>query len=241
MPKYAPNQRVKCLHCQTVVMFIPTEGKAYWMGASGKNEELRITICQCPNCGRIIATIEKLELKEHIGLVSQAEHVVWPMSSGRAPVPLEVPSQIANDYDEAGLVLPFSPKASAALSRRCLQSVLRDAGKTKSKDLSKQIDEVLPKLPLYIAQNLDAVRNIGNFAAHEQKSKLSGSILDVEPGEADWNLDVLESLFDFYYVRPEIERKKRDQLNEKLKEAGKPILKTPSSSENNSEVPDGSG
>jgi len=222
-------------------MFIPPEGKTYWMNASGTDERIRITTCQCPNCGRVIATIERLEPVRDVGLVSRSEHVVWPMSSGRSPAPPEVPSQIANDFEEAGLVLPFSPKASAALSRRCLQSVLRDAGKTKYKDLSRQIDEVLPNLPAYIAENLDAVRNIGNFASHEQKSKLSGSILDVEPGEADWNLDVLESLFDFYYARPEIERKKRENLNEKLKEAGKPTLKTPTPPEDNSEVTNGSG
>ena len=36
-----------------------------------------------------------------------------------------------------------SKKASAALSRRCLQFVLREKGGASSRDLSKQIDEVL--------------------------------------------------------------------------------------------------
>ncbi len=121
----------------------------------------------------------------------------------------------------------MSSKASAALSRRCLQAVLREKGNTKAKDLDKQIEEVLPTLPSYIAENLDAVRNIGNFAAHQQKSQTTGVILDVEPGEAEWNLDVLDELFDFYYVQPEMARKKREALNEKLKDAGKPPLKQP--------------
>jgi len=228
MTKYQPYERGKCLHCQTVVRFIEPESKPFWMKAFGSDEHLKITTCQCPNCGRIISTIEKLEPTPNMGLVSRGEYVVWPMSSGRDQAPPEVPSQIAQDFNEAAVVLPVSPKASAALSRRCLQSVLKDAGKTKSKDLAKQIDEVLESLPLYIAENLDAVRNIGNFAAHEQKSKSSGSILDVEPGEGEWNLDVLESLFDFYYVRPEVERKKREYLDQKLEEAGKPSLKKPS-------------
>lgn len=42
-------------------------------------------------------------------------------------------------------------------------------------------------------RELDAVRNIGNFAAHTQKSTVTGAILDVVPGEAEWNLDVLAS------------------------------------------------
>jgi hypothetical protein len=81
------------------------------------------------------------------------------------------------------------------------------------------------KVPTHISESLDAVRNIGNFAAHPIKSKASGEIIDVEPGEAEWNLDVLEALFDFYFVQPEILKKKRAALDAKLAEAGKPKMK----------------
>jgi hypothetical protein len=47
----------------------------------------------------------------------------------------------------------------------------------------------------------------------------------VEPGEAEWNLDVIESLFDFYFTQPALLKKKRDALNTKLKAAGKPEMK----------------
>jgi len=57
------------------------------------------------------------------------------------------------------------------------------------------------------------------------KSQKSGEIVPVEPGEAEWNLDSLESLFDFYFVQPEILREKREALDKKLKEAGKPPMK----------------
>jgi uncharacterized protein Smg (DUF494 family) len=49
--------------------------------------------------------------------------------------------------------------------------------------------------------------------------------MPVETGEAEWNLDVLESLFDFYFVQPANLKKKKDALNLKLKEAGKPPMK----------------
>ena len=80
-------------------------------------------------------------------------------------------------------------------------------------------------LPSYLGESIDAVRNIGNFAAHPTKSQRSGEILDVEPGEAEWNLEVLESLFDFYFVQPTILRAKRAALDAKLGEAGKPSMK----------------
>lgn len=150
-----------------------------------------------------------------------------PKGALRPPPPKEVPEAFAADYKEACLVLPDSAQASAALSRRCLQHILRDVAKVKPSDLAKEIDEVLSngKLPSYIAESIDAVRNIGNFAAHPIKSKTTGEVVPVEPGEADWNLDVLESLFDFYFVQPETIKRKKDALNTKLKGAGKPPVR----------------
>ena len=81
------------------------------------------------------------------------------------------------------------------------------------------------RLPSYLAEAIDAVRVTGNFAAHPIKSRSTGEIVDVEPGEADANLDVLEGLFDFYYVAPARQKARRDALNSKLGDAGKPPLK----------------
>jgi hypothetical protein len=153
--------------------------------------------------------------------------LVRPKGASRPPCPKEVPEHLANDYNEACLVITDSAKASAALSRRCLQTLLREAAKVKPADLSKEIQQVLDSntLPSYLGESIDAVRNIGNFAAHPTKSQRSGEILDVEPGEAEWNLEVLESLFDFYFVQPTILRAKRAALDAKLGEAGKPSMK----------------
>jgi hypothetical protein len=154
--------------------------------------------------------------------------MVFPRGTARAPLPSEVDdAQIVNDYTESALVIADSPKASAALSRRALQHILREKAGIEKGDLSGEIQQVLDKntLPSDIAENLDAVRNIGNFAAHPIKSTSTGEVVEVEPQEADWNLEVLEQLIDFYYVRPAIAKKKRDELNAKLAEAGKPPLK----------------
>ena len=50
-------------------------------------------------------------------------------------------------------------------------------------------------------------------------------MIEVEPGEAEWLLETLEGLFDFYFVQPAKLEKKRDALNKKLGAAGKPPLK----------------
>ena len=123
------------------------------------------------------------------------------------------------------MVLGDSPKASAALSRRCLQRLLRDEGKATHSNLSAEIDEVMAKLPSHLSDAIDGVRNIGNFAAHPMKSDNTGEVVDVEPGEAEWLLDTLEGLFDFYFVQPALLQRKRAALNEKLKDVGKPEMK----------------
>jgi Domain of unknown function (DUF4145) len=153
--------------------------------------------------------------------------LIRPKGSNRSPVPTEVPKEIIEDYNEACLVLTDSPKASAALSRRCLQIILRENASVNPSDLSNEIQQVLDsgKLPSYLEDSIDAVRNIGNFAAHPIKSKSTGEILPVEPGEAEWNLDVIEMLFDFYFVQPEKTKQKKAMLNNKLKDAGKPEMK----------------
>jgi hypothetical protein len=153
--------------------------------------------------------------------------LLYPKGSSRPPCPREVPEKIAYDYREACLVLSDSPKASAALSRRCLQNILREYAKVVPQELSKEIQEILDKgaLPSHLSTPLDAIRNIGNFAAHPIKSKSTGEITPVEPGEAEWCLDVIEGLFDYYFVQPAIMTKKKADLDKKLADAGKPPMK----------------
>lgn len=161
--------------------------------------------------------------------------MAYPKTGGRSSAPSEVPDDIARDFNEACVVLADSPQASAALSRRCLQHLLHERGVSTSDNLSTAIDHALAShLPSHIAENLDAVRNIGNFAAHPQKNVNSGAILPVEDHEAEWNLDVLEMLFDFYYAQPAKSAARRATLNEKLKEAGKNPMKEAKSGEGKS-------
>jgi len=152
--------------------------------------------------------------------------LIFPKNTTRNFDLTHIPKDIANDYEEACLVISDSPKASAALSRRCLQSILREQGFTKN-SLAQEIQDAIDsnKLPSHICDSLDAIRNIGNFAAHPMKDTNSGAVVPVEPGEAEWNLDVLEALFDFFYIQPSKMKARKDALNAKLKSVGKPEMK----------------
>ncbi len=180
----------------------------------------------CPLCERPIVELGRLE-----GLPASRNHSfssasrVWPAGSSRPPLPPVVPATFSEEYYEAVAVLDKSPKASAALSRRCLQHLLRDHVKVKPGELSKEIDQLLDShtLPSDLAEDVDAIRHVGNFGAHPNKSAHSGQILDVEPHEAEWSLAVLEGLFDFYFVRTAQRAAQRTALEAKLQAAGKTL------------------
>lgn len=187
---------MKCPHClenfhwkpqQKLIISDPTD---HWGAISAV----------CPACSKAVIFLTKGQINQaRTGFVRiWDDRLVYPRAITRGPCPAEVPAEIAEDYEEACLVIRDSPKASAALSRRALQHLLRTAGVTKS-DLSHEIQELLDsrKLPSHLAENIDAIRNLGNFSAHPQKSTNSGEILPVEPHEAEWTLEVLEQLFDF--------------------------------------------
>ena len=214
---------MKCPHClvafhdseDTLVLRQDVEG-AWWIKYS-----------TCPSCKKLILFLEKYQWTKGKPPIVLSRTLIRPRGISRSPIPLEVPSDIAEDYKEACLVLVDSPKASAALSRRCLQYLLRSKAGVKLGNLADEIQQVLDSrtLPTHLAESIDHIRHIGNFAAHPEKSLQSGEIIPVEPGEAEWNLDVLESLFDFYYVQPAVIAKKRADLDSKLAAAGKRPMK----------------
>ena len=220
---------MKCPHCLVSFHDVWTRW-CYRIGNSGALGDSHtdskgvfiFTSTVCPTCKQLIFNIE-----QHSRGGAHKKFTVYPKSTAR-PVPPEVEGAFAKDFTEACLVIGDSEKASAALSRRCLQNLLREKAKTKAKNLAAQIQEVLDsgRLPSHLVDAIDGVRGIGNFAAHPIKSERTGEVIEVEPGEAEWLLETLEGFFDFYFVQPAKLKKKREALNKKLQEAGKPPLKS---------------
>ena len=218
---------MQCPHC--LVVFL---GQEKTVTIDNDIESVwEIAAYKCPSCERLILYLVKRDIVTDFGslreLAKDVKTLIHPKTSRRSTPPPEVPREFVTDYLEACLVLADSPKASAALSRRCLQHILREKAGVKHGDLAKEIREAIDngELPNHISESLDAIRNIGNFAAHPNKSNSTGEILSVEPGEAEWSLEVIEMLHDFYFVQPESAKQKRKALNQKLADAGKPPMK----------------
>jgi hypothetical protein len=50
-------------------------------------------------------------------------------------------------------------------------------------------------------------------------------VIPVEPEEAEWCLEIVDEMFDHFYVGPDIARQKKAELDKKLAAAGKPPSK----------------
>lgn len=178
----------------------------------------------CPNkeCGYINLKVMRVCSIE--GVPMQKILCEYPNKS-RAKLFKNVPEKYNKDYKEACAILSLSHNASATLSRRCLQNMIRDEYKIIKGSLEKEIIEVEKIVKdSTVCAYLHAIRQIGNFGAHPTKDNNTGVICDVEPIEAELSLDLLESFFDFTFEKKKAFEKSIVLLNSKLKAANKPEI-----------------
>lgn len=139
----------------------------------------KFTIETCPECKNpiVIMHVGKYTLEideapfdgihevEEITEIDRKE-IIYPRYVARK-VEAEVPDACSIDFLEACAVQSLSAKASAALSRRILQNILREKFEIKHQNLAKEIDEFiqLDGVPSYLTNAVDAIRNVGNLAA----------------------------------------------------------------------------
>jgi hypothetical protein len=97
--------------------------------------------------------------------------------------------------------------------------------------LAREVDLLLNEpdsskaIPASLRMMVDAIRNFGNFSAHPITDVTTLQIIDVEPEEAEWCLEVIEECLQHFYVRPSEAAKRKAALDAKLARAGKPPSK----------------
>jgi len=181
-------------------------------------ETTEVQILPCPRC-RTVNVIYWSWLDHPSASSEKPEpRVIWPRQSTK--VPSELPEEFHQDYREAWDVLEISPRSSAVLGRRLLERVLEVKFDCKNGSLKMNIKKVIddPKADLTSAlrENLDVIRNTGNFAGHQQKDKNSKQLLDINDAEAKFTLQLVTELIDHVYVRPAQMRQYRKQFEEKV-------------------------
>lgn len=171
--------------------------------------DFRAVTCPNPEC-REYAISSTLHNAKHAGGWTRNELLAtWqlrPQSSAR-PFPDYIPGPLREDYQEACLIRDLSPKASATLSRRCLQGMIRDFWGVKKPNLYEEINAIQDKVDPAIWAAIDAVRKVGNIGAHMEKD--INLVVDVDPDEAQTLTRLIEMLFKEWYIA----RKERADLS----------------------------
>jgi hypothetical protein len=156
--------------------------------------------------------------------------VVYPVGRFQKPFP-NTDKKYLKPYRAACETLTVSPEAAATMARRCLQTMLSDQGYAGN-NLHGQITALLAEtdrrkqLPVALHNTVDAIRNFGNFGAHPINDQTTLQIVDIDPGEAEWCIEIIEELFDFYFEKPARSQAKIAAANSKLAIAGKPPLRS---------------
>ena len=202
------------------IFFVGEDAESHWW----------IEKVACPACRRLIIWLVNSDgfvdgdypHRSH-RLPDDTEHAVLvrPKVANRSPISPEVPDEFAKDYSEACLILADSPNASAALSRRCLQLILREKLGAQGTNLYQEIQWAIEQgnLPSSVVDLLNVPRKVGNKAAHPSLSDAS-LIVDVEPWEAEWCLEIIEALYDHVFVLPSKNRERLERLEQQQSSRG---------------------
>lgn len=162
---------------------------------------VKISLFRCPNCEKV-STYAEYTGKD----MPQKIIPIYPISTAKQ-FPDYVPAPIRTDYEEACAIVTLSPKASATLSRRCLQSMIRDFWQiTGKKRLVDEIDALETKVPATQWKVLNSLRRIGNIGAHPEADV--NLIIDIEPDDARKLIQVIELLIRQWYI----ERHEQEEL-----------------------------
>jgi hypothetical protein len=185
---------------------------------------LRTEVYVCPNSKCKEYVLVAILLKEVVSGQSRVYSEtlqIWQLrpESSAKPLPSYIPQAIKEDYEEACLIVSKSPKASATLSRRCLQGMIRDFWKISKPKLVQEINELKELIDIETWEAIDAVRSVGNIGAHMEMD--INLIVEVEPKEAQLLIGLIETLVEDWYVhrfdRQERKRKVIEMAADKKK------------------------
>lgn len=196
--------------------------------------------CANPKCGDLV--IRMHETRDPVTLIDEqtgertygglelvtTTSQVRPRFKSR-PLPDEVNDPWRKDYLEAAAILVASPRMSAVLSRRILGDLLEQYAGLSQFRLEDRVDAFIADetRPREIRENLHYFREIANFGAHTQKDDQQ-EIIDVTEEEAEWTLDILDSLFEHFIVVPARDHGIRESIAAKIAKAGRtPITPLP--------------
>lgn len=159
---------------------------------------INIDMYSCPTCNKVSFIANGKKLLKDLSIP------IFPNSLA-IQFPDYVPIAIKKDYEEAYSIVGLSPKASATLSRRCLQGMIRDFWNIRKPRLIDEINELQSLVSPSQWKAIDSLRSIGNIGAHMEKD--INLIVEVDPNEAEKLLKLIELLINKWYIARHDEEK----------------------------------
>ena len=143
-----------CPHCNTISQMESQchhfNSDLYTYKSGGLGIRNRLTIHRCQYCGRKI--------------IWNDDTYIYP-DMPEEPNP-DMPEEVKQLYNEAGLIYNKSPRAACALLRLAVDKLCNELGET-DRDINNNIRALVKKgLPQSVQQALDVVRVVGNKAVH---------------------------------------------------------------------------
>jgi Domain of unknown function (DUF4145) len=200
----------RCPYCNQIATLLDSNRSedAHRFNRANKDGNLALgtTVIVCPNskCREytIKASLQNYEERPGRSAVLVGDALAsWQLkpNSAAKPSPAYIPQAVQNDYREACLIVELSPKASATLSRRCLQGMIRDFHGIKGKTLFAEIQQLEDKIDHTTWEAIDSLRSIGNIGAHMEAE--INVIVDVDPDEASLLIELIETLIEDWYIQ----------------------------------------
>ncbi|MEN6465823.1 MAG: DUF4145 domain-containing protein [Syntrophaceae bacterium] len=170
------------------------------------------TIIVCPNelCRQRAISLRIVQLNNR----AQEMHTLfsWQLlpESEAKTFPDYIPEKLRGEYQEACLLKAKSPRASAVISRKCIQAILRDFYGVSGPSLADEIDSLKGKMDNTAWQAIGIARQFGNIDSYLNEDV--NLLLDVQPDEASLLIWLTETLFEEFYIARHERGSKLDKL-----------------------------
>lgn len=212
-------------------------------GTQFRSSATFIKILRCPGCNKDTVFMAPAEKVVTHSIVSAAANTARPTLTGHSQKPgtfvqiipphrrgersfRACPAPIYNAYTAAVRIFPTHAPAAGAMARHSLEMILDDRG-YGSKNLADSLaalgaeSDANRRVSVRLLGQLGALREFGNFGLHVIRSHATSEIVEVEEGEVELCLLMVEELIDEIYDRPLIEAEHLAPVVAKLRDAGK--------------------
>ncbi len=149
----------RCPHCSVVATM-------QWLTNGTLTPQWDMETSKCAGCGECVVWFIPRQARNPRDAKAGAK-IIYPLTNSSVDEPSsDMPDKVKALYEEAALVLPHSPRASAALNRLALQLLLVELGQP-GKNINKEIASLVEQgLPPKIQKAMDILRVVGNNAVH---------------------------------------------------------------------------